>query len=214
VKKILLFPYNGNAREALSVIEDINNIKPSWSVLGFIDDDPSKTDCQCGGYKVLGGRDVLKELPDVFVLAVPGRPDNYRKRKSIIDSLQVPISRFATIIHPTAANGVGCFVGKNTLIMAHVTLTADVKIGDHVVILPGSVVCHDSEVGNYTLIGSNVSVSGRVIIKNNCYIGSGVRIIQEVEIGTGALIGIGSTIIRDVPGFVTVAGSPGRKLRE
>ena len=38
VKKIILFPFGGNAREALSVIEAINRRKKTWQVIGFLDD--------------------------------------------------------------------------------------------------------------------------------------------------------------------------------
>ncbi|WP_228857081.1 LbetaH domain-containing protein [Desulfomarina profundi] len=128
--------------------------------MGFIDDDALKAGRGCGGIKVLGGRNILSKFPDAFVLAVPGRPDNFRRRKIIIDSLELPDSRFATIIHPTVSKGIGCEVGMNTLLMANVVLTVNVTVGNHVVMLPGSVICHDSVIEDYTLIGSNVSVSG------------------------------------------------------
>lgn len=214
MKEIILFPFNGNAREALSTIEDINAAQPAWTVLGFIDDDPLKAGRGCGGKKVLGGRNILSEFPGAFVLAVPGRPGNFRRRKIIIDSLELPDSRFATIIHPTVRKGIGCEVGINTLLMANVVLTVDVTIGSHVVMLPGSVICHDSVVEDYTLIGSNVSVSGGVSIRKNCYVGSGVKIIHEVEVGPESMIGIGSTVIRNVSELKTVVGNPATVIKE
>ena len=57
------------------------------------------------GVKVLGGRELIQNYEDAFVLAVPGSPKGYLKRKATIDSLAVEQSRFATIIHPSVVSG-------------------------------------------------------------------------------------------------------------
>lgn len=214
MKKLLLFPFNGNAREAASTVEEINKSSPTWELLGFIDDDIQKSGRRFGGYPVLGGREKLQELAGAYVLAVPGRPENYRQRREIIDSLGIPASRFATVIHPQAWVGLECSVGHNSLLMANVVLTAGSVVGNHVVILPNTVVSHESRIGDYCLLGSNISVSGGVHIENNCYIGSGARIIQEITIGEKSLIGLGSVVIRDVPPGSVAVGNPARLLKE
>lgn len=213
MKKILLFPYNGNAREALTSITAINKQYLSWSVLGFIDDDLQKKGLKFGDYRVLGNREKISEYPDALVLAVPGRPDNFFKRVDVIHSLGLSENRFATIIHPSVQKGINCDIGRNVLLMANVVLTAQVKIGSHVVILPNTVVSHDSQIGDYTIIGSNVSISGGVKLEQNCYVGSGSKIIQEVEIGARAMVGLGSVVLKDVPRSSTVAGNPARIIK-
>lgn len=213
MKRLILFPYNGNAREALSVIDAINAVAPTWEVLGFMDDHPPSAGVACGGVGVLGGREVLDRYPDAYVLAVPGRPENFLRRGQLIHSLGLPDARFACIVHPAATIGVNVTIGHNTLLMAGVVLTANVSIGNHVVILPNTVVCHESRIGDEALVGSNVSVSGGVDVGRNCYIGSGAKIIQGVTVGTGALVGLGSVVIRDVEPSAVVAGCPAKPVR-
>lgn len=212
MKKILIFPFNGNAREAIGVIEAINNSMPKWEIIGFFDDDPKKYGASFAGYLVLGGRKVLADYPDALVIAVPGSPDTFRKRAEIIEGLEIPRERWATLMHPTAVLGSEVIVGLNTVLMAHVTLTAAVRLGDHVVILPGTVVAHESEIGDYCLVGSNVSVSGGVKIGRQCYLGSGSRFIQMITVGYGAMVGLGSVVIRNVKPGSTVAGCPARPI--
>jgi sugar O-acyltransferase (sialic acid O-acetyltransferase NeuD family) len=213
-KKLLLFPFGGNAKESLLSIFAINEIKHEWDVVGFLDDEKSLHNKDYYGVKVLGGRDVLANHPDAFVLAVPGSPKGYLKRKSIIESLSVEKSRFATIIHPSVVKAPDTTIGYNTLLMPHVVVSCAVRIGNHCIVLPNSVIAHDSAVGHYCCIGSNVSISGSVSIGEECYIGSGVKVREHVCIGSRSLIGLGSNVIADIGEGIIAVGNPARAMRK
>lgn len=79
-RPLLLFPFSGNAREAVAVIEAQNAVAPAWELLGFVDDDPQRHGASFAGYPVLGGREVFAAHPGAMVLAVPGRPETFRRR--------------------------------------------------------------------------------------------------------------------------------------
>jgi sugar O-acyltransferase (sialic acid O-acetyltransferase NeuD family) len=209
---ILLFPYNGNAREALAVIDAINHIKSTWNVLGFVDDNPKLHGQEDLGVPILGGRETLDRYPDAKVLACPGRPENFRQRDTIIESLEVSPQRFCQLIHPSISVPRGTTIGFNTLLMANIVLSINVRIGNHCVILPNTVISHESRIGDYCLIGSNVSISGNVEVQHKCYIGTGTKIIQDVIIHETALIGLGSVVIRSIPPQSITVGNPGRQL--
>ena len=211
-KPVLLFPFGGNAREALSVIREINRVTQEWDVLGFLDDDPALWGQRFAGASVLGSTSLLKEYGDSWLLAVPGRSQSFTRRLQIIQSLGVPLSRFATVVHPSVFVGEGTQIGNNTVIMPNCVLTAGVTVGNHVVMLPGTVVSHDASIGDGTLIGSNVSISGGVTVEPNCYIGTGAKIIEEITIGSQALVGLGAIVVRDVPEGAVVVGCPARPI--
>ena len=163
-KQLLLFPFGGNAREALISVLAMNKLNKEWEILGFIDDDPSRHGQECCGIKVLGGREILQEWPDAFLLAVPGSPANYAKRNEIIASLKIRESRFATIIHPSVIIAPDATVGHNTVIMPNVIISCGAKVGNHCIFLPNTVVSHDSTIGDYCCLGSNISISGGVTV--------------------------------------------------
>lgn len=213
MKDILLFPFNGNAKEAISVIRDINKPKNTWNILGFIDDDKKTHGKFFADIQVLGGRECFQIFSAASVLAVPGRPENFQQRPDLICSLPVTKERFATIIHPSVTVGVACEIGYNSLLMSHVVLTANVTIGNNVVILANSVIAHDSIINDYTLLGATVSISGGVRVEENCYIGSGAKIIQETTIGKQALVGLGAVVISDIAPGEVVAGNPARRIK-
>jgi len=202
-KKLVIFPYNGNGIEALDCISDTE-----FEIMGFIDDDLTKKT----NSHVLFSREILNQYNEFYVLAVPGSPSSYKKRKLIIDSLKIEEKRFVSITHPSASIGKAVKIGYNCLVMAGVVITSNAVIKNHVCILPNSVIHHDSVVNEYTLIGGNVVVAGGTKIGRNCYIGSGTNIINGITIGDFSLIGLGSNVIKTVADHSKMIGNPARNL--
>lgn len=200
---------NGNARESVGALA----FSSKWTIKGFIDDNPAKQGTSFAGITCMGRGEQLALDPTAHVLAVPGRAENYTQRSTVIASLGVSETLFATVIHPSSSIRPEVSIVFNTLIMAGVVITAGVKIGNHVVILPNTVISHDVVIEDYCMIGSNVSISGGVHLRENCYVGSGARIISDVQIGARALIGLGTVVIRDIPSQTVNAGNPSRLLR-
>jgi sugar O-acyltransferase (sialic acid O-acetyltransferase NeuD family) len=213
MQDLILFPFNGNARETIAVIDAINVRSKTWKILGFIDNDPTKKGLSAMGYPVLGGMECLRQHPHARLIAVPGRPKTHSIRDRIIDLLDIPADRYATLIHPNASIGPHVTLGFNTVIMAGVVATCQVTVGNHCLILPNSVLSHDTRVMDYCLIGSNVSVSGNVTLESLCYVGTGARIIQEVTIGTRSIIGMGAVVLNSVPAEEVWVGCPARFLK-
>ena len=206
-RPLLIFPCNGNGLEALDCLGS------EYRAIGFIDDSPDKL-----------GTDVLRaalfslgkpwtRFPEAAVLAVPGSPTSFRERKRVVESLGVPDSRLARVVHPSARiSPLGQSVGVNVLVMAGVVITSNAVIGDHVCLLPNTVVHHDAVVGEWTLVGSNVTIAGQTTVGRNCYIGSGSSVMNGVKIEDEVLVGLGTNVIRDVPATATVVGNPARIL--
>jgi sugar O-acyltransferase (sialic acid O-acetyltransferase NeuD family) len=205
MEDLLLFPFNGNAIEALECIAD------HYHIIGFIDDEPSKQGKSAYGFPVFD-RSKLETHPATKILAVPGSPNSFMIRDKIIQDLNINDHQYATLIHPTAVISKYAKIGKNVLIMAGVVLTSNVIIGDHVCILPNTVIHHDSTIGDYTLIGSNVTIAGYSNILNKCYIGSGTSIINGITVGKESLVGMGSNVIKSIPDNSKVVGNPARKI--
>jgi sugar O-acyltransferase (sialic acid O-acetyltransferase NeuD family) len=206
-EKLVIFPFNGNAIEALDCID-----QGKFELIGFIDDDPLKSSST---YEILP-RSILRRHPEFRVLAVPGSPSTYLHRSEIIKSLDIHADKYITAIHPSASIGKQVTLGHNCLVMAGVVITSNARLQSHVCILPNTVIHHDVVVGAYSLVGSNVVIGGGTTIGKNCYVGSGSNIINGIQVGDFSLIGLGSNVIRDVPVKAKFAGNPARpvQLRE
>ena len=205
MKKLIIFPFNGNGIEAMDCMGD------EFELIAFIDDTLDKQGVSEFGIPVVS-RDIIHKYPEAYVLAVPGSPISYKFRKQVIEELKIPITRYAKVIHPCASIAKYAEIGYNTLIMSGVVLTNKSKVGNHVCILPNSVIHHDSIVGDYSLVGSSVVVAGNTEIGENCYIGSAVSIMNNISIGKGSLVGMGTNVIRSFPDDVKVVGNPAKLL--
>ena len=72
------------------------------------------------------------------------------------------------------------------LIMAGAVVTSNARIGDHVCILPNTVVHHDAVIGPFTLVGANVTIAGGVEIGERAFIVPIATVHQgAVEVGPG-----------------------------
>ena len=207
MEKLLIFPFNGNALEAVDCIGE------QYELLGFIDDTPEKQGIMEWGIPVLD-RSALETYKDAKVLAVPGGPASFKKRREHIASLAVDKHRFISLVHPNAHLGKHVKLGTNCLIMAGVVITSNVEIGDHVCILPNTVIHHDATVGPYTLIGCNVAIAGGTKIGENCYIGSGTNIINGISIGEYSLVGLGSNVLKPVLPHARIGGNPAKEIKK
>lgn len=206
MEKLLIFPFNGNALEAMDCVGG------QYELIGFVDDTPEKQGPTKYGYTVYD-RSALDKFKDAKVLAVPGSSVSYKKREDHIGSLKIAKERLATVVHPNASIGKNVKVGANCLIMAGVVITSNAVIGDHVCILPNTVIHHDAEVKDYTLIGCNVAIAGGTTIERNCYIGSGTNIMNGITIGEYTLIGLGSNVLKSVPAQSKIAGNPAKEIQ-
>lgn len=210
-ESLILFPFGGNAREAVVAIEALNAARPSYRILGYLDDDCERL--RGTDYPILGATEVWRShRGKARLLAVPGSPRSFRQRRGLIERFELRPEDAVCIVDPSVRIAASARVGMNSLVMAGCFVSAGARIGSHCVVLPNSVVSHDASLQDYAVIGSNVSVSGGVVIGENCYIGSGARIREGISIGAGAMVGIGAVVVRNVAPGEVVAGVPARRM--
>jgi serine O-acetyltransferase len=102
-------------------------------------------------------------------------------------------------------------------------MTAQVSIGDPVVVQPGIYIVHGqvvvdgiTEVHSGAVLAPWVSVglvAGNFIgptIGAGAYIGSGARVLGTVRVGKKARVGANAVVLRDVPDGATAVGVPAR----
>jgi sugar O-acyltransferase (sialic acid O-acetyltransferase NeuD family) len=208
-----------NCIDVYEAIEEINSARrrdgapPAFECRGFLDDDARLEGKDVVGLPVLGPLTAATGLTDVWFVNGIGSQRTFVHKEAIIARTGIPRERFATIIHPSASVSPRARLGAGVVLLQNVAVAADVVLGDHVIVFPGSVISHHSHVADYGCVAVGVLVSGAVTVGKSCYLGTGSVIREQITIGERCLIGMGSVVIRDVGDDSVVVGNPARFLR-
>ncbi|WP_053850882.1 NeuD/PglB/VioB family sugar acetyltransferase [Streptomyces sp. NRRL B-24085] len=184
-----------------------------FELLGHVDDNADLHGTEVDGVPVLGGCDLVRELPDVRVVICVGNPRDYAARARLVRRLGLPEDRYATVVHPTAAVSATSTLGPGSVLLAHCVLTAAVRVGAHVAVMPHVVLTHDNTVGDFATLTSGVRLGGGVRLGRGAYVGSGALVREGTTVGAWSQVGMGSAVLDDVPPGEVWVGSPARRLR-
>jgi sugar O-acyltransferase (sialic acid O-acetyltransferase NeuD family) len=201
--ELVLYGAGGFARETAQAVAG------SWDLLGHLDDDPARWGTEVDGVPVLGGADVIEDTAAAVVLCT-GSPRNYDSRRQLTERLGLDRDRYGTVVHPTASVAGTARIGRGTVLLAGVVVTAAASVGDHVAVMPQVVITHDDVIEDFVTIAAGVRLGGGARLARGSYVGSGALIREGVTVGAGALVGMGSVVTRDVPAGEVWFGNPAR----
>lgn len=210
--KIAIFGAGGFGREVHFLIEQINEINPTYEFIGYFDDGIEKGKL-INDYPVLGGINELNQYNTELSIAIAiGDPTVKRK---VIEKITNPFVNFPLLIHPGVLIGNRKFnkIGKGCIICAGVIITVNITIKDFVILNLSCTVGHDTIIGDYSSFMPSVNISGEVIIESGVYIGTGAKIINQLTIGENTIVGAGAVVCKSLPANCTAVGVPANVIK-
>lgn len=110
-------------------------------------------------------------------------------------------------------------IGPGAVLCPFVTLTSNIRIGQHFHANLYSYVEHDCLIGDFVTFAPGVHCNGNVVVADHAYIGAGAILRQgnpgnPLVIGRGAVVGMGAIVTKNVAPGTTVIGNPARKLEK
>lgn len=211
MKDIVIIGAGGFGREIAWLIEDINEVKKEWNIIGFIDDSAEKQNRLINGYKVLGNIDFIKKRKDLYYVIAIG---NSRVREKVAKDIINYNDNIATLIHPSVImNKKNNKIGKGVVICAGSILTVNIKLGNFVIVNLDCTIGHDVMIDDFATIYPSTNISGGCTIGKVSELGTGTQVIQEVNICEHVIVGAGSVVIRDIEKSGTVVGVPVRFVK-
>lgn len=203
MRDLLLLAASGLAREAASVAQG------DYRVIGILDDDPALHGERVSGIEVLGPIALAAELNSALLVCV-GSGVGRRRVVDRLAILGVSTDRYATLLDDSVRVPKSCAIGSGSMLLAGTALTADVRVGHHVVIMPNTTLTHDNVLGDYVTVAAGVSLGGSVILGAGSYIGMNASIRQNLSVGLDATVGMGAVVLQDVPAGETWVNVPAR----
>lgn len=212
MKDLIIFGASGFGREVAWLVERINNVAPTWNLLGFMDDDDSIQGSLINGYKVLGKTKDVSSYPDAYFVCAVGAS---RTREKIVNNLKSvnPDIKFGTVIDPSVEKSDLVSIGEGSIICAHTIITVNISIGKHVIINLDCTVGHDAVLGDFVTLYPSVNVSGITKIGHAVELGTGMQIIQGKTVGDYSIVGAGAVVVKDIPEKCTAVGSPAKPIK-
>lgn len=211
MKNIAIYGFGGFGREVACLINAINEVEPTWNLIGFIDDGV-QVGVRCRYGEVIGNLDFVNNYsePLSIVLAIA----NCQIIKKLHAEINNPNIDFPNIIAPnvTYFDKGSLEIGVGNLITFNCRISCEVKIGNFN-ILNGSISFgHDVQIGDYNVFGPETRISGKCIIGNENNFGVRSLILQGIKIGSNTKIGLASVIIRNTQDGKLYLGNPAKKI--
>ena len=208
MKNIVIIGSGGFAKEVAFLIDEINRDKPTWNILGFIDNNVRETN---GKYKIFQNDEYLfnttNELNVVFGIGNP----------ALLEKLYLKFSKnkklkFPNLIHPNVSGDWERInLGEGNIICASNTFTTDIVIGNCNIINLDCTIGHDTAIGNFNVLNPSVNVSGGVKIGNKNLLGTSSTILQYLKINNNITIGAGALLTKNAEEEGIYIGSPAKK---
>lgn len=204
---LVLVGGGGHASDVLGVIEAVNSARPTYHVIGILDDHEVDVRRFAGrGVAHIGPVDNITVVDAVYVLCL-GWP---WARNAMADRIGERAEPAPPIMHPSADIGVGVDLGAGSVVLGLAHLSPFVRFGAHGLVSYGASVGHDTTFGDHVSVMPNAAVSGDVVGGHRVLVGTGAVVREGLDLGDDVRIGAGAAVVSDVAAGSTVVGVPAR----
>lgn len=211
MKDIVIIGAGGFGREVAWLIDDINQHKSTWNLLGYVDDASHLRGANINGRAVIGGIDALDGLKDISIAFGIGSP---KVKSAIYNKLSdKPDLLFPNLIHPSVIIAPFVEMGRGIILCANSILSVNAIIKDFVTVNLNCTIGHDVILNNFATIAPGANLSGYVEIGASTDVGTGSSIIQGLKVGNNTILGAGSVVIKDLPNNCTAVGIPAKPIK-
>jgi len=210
MKNIAIYGAGGFGREVACIIRAVNQVTPTWNLIGYIDDGlPTGTDNHYAS--VIGNMETLNSYPEplavVMAIASPKVLENLTQK------INNPNLVFPNLFAPNVLffDDTSVEWGDGNVLGFGVRISCGVKVGNFNLLNGCVSIGHDVTVGNYNVMQPETRISGETVIGNSNFFGARSLVLQQLHIGRHTRIGAGSVVMRKTEDGMLYFGNPAKK---
>lgn len=183
-------------------------------IAGFLEIEKNLIGKIIGGFQIFNQQEILEKFisSEINLVNGIGSIDKPLLRGSVFEQLKTAGFCFQTILHSHAYCSKDVVLREGVQLMARSTVLTGVKIGANSIVNTSASIDHDCRIGQHVHIAPGVILCGEVTIGDYCHIGVGAKIVQGITIGAGSVVGAGAVVISNLPAGSRVAGVPAKSL--
>jgi sugar O-acyltransferase (sialic acid O-acetyltransferase NeuD family) len=211
MRDILIYGFGGFGHEVACLINHINRVKPTWNIVGYIDDGVGVgTECKYG--KVLGNIDTLNNWPTPISVVIAIGSCKYLKL--ISEKIKNPNVDFPNIIAPNVFyfDEDNIMIGHGNIVTFGCRFSCNTKLGNFNILNGNISLGHDASLGDYNVLFPETRISGQTTIGNGNFFGARTFVAQCLTVGNSCRFGAGTFVLRKVKDGCLYMGNPARKI--
>jgi sugar O-acyltransferase (sialic acid O-acetyltransferase NeuD family) len=218
IQKVAIIGGKGTALNIAEAITTSSTLSRSnLEVAGFVNDFPDISK-DLAGYKVISSignlDEFLRKEKAMKLIFALYKPELIEQRYKLLLSMNIPLQRFVTFIHPTAYVSPSAILEPGVIILANCTIQAQVRVGRNSIINSNCVLEHNCEVGSGSFISAGCTVGSYTFLSENVFIGMNTVLRGNLTLEKGTFLGMGSNLTKSVATKNTLLyGNPAREIR-
>jgi sugar O-acyltransferase (sialic acid O-acetyltransferase NeuD family) len=209
MQDLVILGAGGGAKSVHWLAESINDARPTWNILGFIDENPVTHGTSLCGAPVLGAFDWFDGHRPVLLHGV-GYPHVRRRFSRLARERGL---EFVLAIAPEVRYSRFVTFGSGSVICCGTVLTSHISIGSHCLINMNCTIGHDTVMEDHCVLAPGVHVSGAGHLEEGVDIGAGAVILPGRRVGRHSVIGAGAVVRTDIPPHSVAVGVPAQVIR-
>lgn len=189
--KLILIGGGGHCKSCIDAIE----LEKKFEIVGILDA-KDKIGQKVLGYEIIGTDEDIEKYSEkgMYFLITLGQIETADLRAKIFEKLEKNSAKIATVISPLAYVSKYAKIQPGTIILHHVLVNSEAKIGKNCIINSKALIEHNAIIENHCHISTGAIINGGAFVGEKSFVGSNSTVIHCAKVSPRSFVKAGSLV--------------------